>query len=132
MEERKCDTLLGYSGRIALRREQCGVFTPCKDCNIETRSRDYAAVDEAVFSPCRAEPSCDELHIASPRLASHLLSGNSYEHLDDARVARGHVTASAVKQQLKRFPCVRSRVYRTRLRVSSRKVLSWRRSDRVN
>jgi hypothetical protein len=33
----------------------CGVFTPCKNCNIETRSRDYATVDEAVFSPCRAE-----------------------------------------------------------------------------
>jgi hypothetical protein len=29
-EERKGDTPLGYSGRIALRREQCGVFTPCK------------------------------------------------------------------------------------------------------
>jgi hypothetical protein len=28
---------------------------PCKNCNIETRSRDYATVDEAVFSPCRAE-----------------------------------------------------------------------------
>jgi hypothetical protein len=44
-----------YSERIALRREQCGVFRPCKNCNIETRSRDYVRVDEAVFSPCRAE-----------------------------------------------------------------------------
>jgi hypothetical protein len=34
----------------------CGVFTPCKNCNIETHSRDYATVNEAVFSPCRAEP----------------------------------------------------------------------------
>jgi hypothetical protein len=33
----------------------CGVFTPCKNCNIETRSHDYATVDEALFSPCRAE-----------------------------------------------------------------------------
>jgi hypothetical protein len=33
-----------------------GVFTPCKNCNFETRYRDYATVDEAVFSPCRAEP----------------------------------------------------------------------------
>jgi hypothetical protein len=31
----------------------CGVFTSCKNCNFETRSRDYATVDEAVFSPCR-------------------------------------------------------------------------------
>jgi hypothetical protein len=37
-----------------------GVFTPCKNCNVETCSRDYATVDEAVFSPCRAEPSCVE------------------------------------------------------------------------
>jgi hypothetical protein len=37
----------------------CGVFTPCKNCNIETRSHDYETVDEAVFSPCRR---------ASPRL----------------------------------------------------------------
>jgi hypothetical protein len=38
-----------------------GVFTPCKNCNIETRSRDYATVDEAVFSPCRAKESQTEL-----------------------------------------------------------------------
>jgi hypothetical protein len=37
-------------------RKYCGVFTPCNNCNLETRSRDYATVDEAVFSPCRAEP----------------------------------------------------------------------------
>jgi hypothetical protein len=85
MEERKGETLLGCSGWIALRREQCAVFVPCKNCNIETRSRDYATVDEAVFSPCRAE-----LH--------------SYKHLDTARVGKGHVTVSAVTQQLKRFP----------------------------
>jgi hypothetical protein len=35
----------------------CGVFTPCNNCNIEIRSHNYASVDEAVFSPCRAEPS---------------------------------------------------------------------------
>jgi hypothetical protein len=81
----------------------CGVFTPCKNCNIETRSRDYATVDEAAFSPCQAEPSRAELwtsRIASPRL----LPGNSYKHFDDAGVGKGHVTASAVTQQLKRFP----------------------------
>jgi hypothetical protein len=37
--------------------EYCGVFTPCKNCNIETCSRDYTIVDEAVYSPCRAEDS---------------------------------------------------------------------------
>jgi hypothetical protein len=35
----------------------CGVFSPCKNCNIETQSRDYATIDEAVFSPCLAEQS---------------------------------------------------------------------------
>jgi hypothetical protein len=43
----------------------------------------------------RAEPSG-----AEPRL----LPGNSYKHLDEARVGKGHVTASEVTQQLKRFP----------------------------
>jgi hypothetical protein len=70
----------------------CGLFTPCKNCNIETRSRDYATVDEAVFSPCRAE-------------------SRSYKDLDNARVGKGNLTASAVTQQLKRFPHVRSRIY---------------------
>jgi hypothetical protein len=67
-----------------------------QDCNIETCSRNYSAVDEVVFSPCRAEQS----RVASLRL----LPGNSYKHLDDARVGKGHVTTSAVSQQLKRFP----------------------------
>jgi hypothetical protein len=49
----------------------CGVFTPCKNCNIEIRSCDYATVDEAVFSPCRAVTS----------------------HSDDARVGKGHETS---------------------------------------
>jgi hypothetical protein len=40
----------------AVRNKYCGVFAPCKNCNIETRSHDYATVDEAMFSPCRAEP----------------------------------------------------------------------------
>jgi hypothetical protein len=53
-----------------------------------------------------AELSCDESCIASPRL----LPGNSYKHLDNARVGKGHVTASAVTQQLKHFSLVRSRV----------------------
>jgi hypothetical protein len=88
----------------------CGVFVPCKNCNIETRSHDYATVDETVFSPSLAES----------RIASHhLLPGNSYKHLYDARVGKGHVTASAVTslfstvtQQLERFLRVRSRFYR--------------------
>jgi hypothetical protein len=33
-----------------------GVFMPLKNRKLETCSRDYATVDEAVFSPCRAEP----------------------------------------------------------------------------
>jgi hypothetical protein len=48
----------------------CGVFTPCKNRNLETRSRDYATVDEAVFSPCRAELCRVVLSRAWPRIAS--------------------------------------------------------------
>jgi hypothetical protein len=65
----------------------CGVFTPCKNRNIETRSRDYATVDEAVFSPSRAELSVTSR--ASRRIASpRLLPGNSYKRLDDAKVVK--------------------------------------------
>jgi hypothetical protein len=65
--------------------------------------------------PSRAVTSRASRRIPSPRL----FPGNSYKHLDDARVGKGHVTTSAVTsrvsavtQQLKRFPRVRSRVYR--------------------
>jgi hypothetical protein len=74
----------------------------------------------------RTEPSRSWRRITSPRL----LPGNSYKHLDDARVGKGHVTASVVTsrvatvtQQLKSFPLVRSRVYRNlqwEIAVSSR------------
>jgi hypothetical protein len=78
--------------QIATLSEYCGAFMPCKNSNIETRSHDYATIDEAVFSPCCAETFRSSRRIASPRL----LPGNSYKHLDDARVGKGHVTASAV------------------------------------
>jgi hypothetical protein len=83
----------------------CGVFTPYKNCNIETRSRNYTIADEAVFSLCHAEQSqaVNELLIVSHRIAS-LLPGNSYKHLDDASVRKGHVTALPATQQIKRFP----------------------------
>jgi hypothetical protein len=73
----------------------CGVFTPRKTCNIETQSRDYALVDEAVFSPCRAEDSRPE-----PNRAEPLLPGNSYKHFDNARVRKNHVTAPAVTSRV--------------------------------
>jgi hypothetical protein len=75
----------------------CGIFTPCKNCDVETRSRGYATVDEAVFSLSRTMTS----------RASHCLTsfvaGNSYKHLDDARVGKVHMTTSTVMQQLKHF-----------------------------
>jgi hypothetical protein len=86
-----------------------------------TRSRDYATVDEAVFSPCRAEPSSVVPWRVARRVTATCLSFpcNNHKHFYDARVWRGHVTASAVTsrvstvtQQLKSFPRVRSRVYR--------------------
>jgi hypothetical protein len=69
--------------------QYCGVLTPCKSCNIETRSHEYATVDEAVFSPCWAVPWRVAHRVASHRLASpRLLPVDSYKHLDDARVGR--------------------------------------------
>jgi hypothetical protein len=49
--------------------------------------------------PSRAEPwtSPSSRRIASSRL----LPGNSYKHLDDARVGKGHVTASAVTSRVR-------------------------------
>jgi hypothetical protein len=32
LRRKKGDAVLGFSGRTALSREQCGVFTPCKKC----------------------------------------------------------------------------------------------------
>jgi hypothetical protein len=82
---RKGDTSLDCLGQKALRGEQRGVFTPCKNCNFGKPSRDYTTVEEAVFSLCRAAP-----HLASPRL---LLSDN-FKRLDRATVRRGHVTSA--------------------------------------
>jgi hypothetical protein len=56
--------------------------------NFETRSRDYATVNEAVFSLCRAE-------LCVPcRAAPRLLLSDNCKHLDRATVRRGHVTSA--------------------------------------
>jgi hypothetical protein len=82
----------------------CGVFTPYKNWNIETRSRDCAIVDEAVFSPCRAEDSRPEPRRAEPgtnrysrRIASPhlLLPGNRCKHLNDTEGERSRDRASS-------------------------------------
>jgi hypothetical protein len=54
----------------------------------------------------RAEPTRAVTNrLASRRTASsHLLQGNCYKHLDNAKVRKGHVAVSSVTQQLKRFP----------------------------
>jgi hypothetical protein len=99
---------IGNWCQLNSRHQYCGVFTPCKNCNLETRSRDYATVDEEVFSPCRSVPRralpChaeSRLNPPSPRIATPLsLPDNSYKHLDDAIVGMGHMIAcSAVTQQ---------------------------------
>jgi hypothetical protein len=147
-EERKGNTPSGCSGRTALRREQCRVFTPFKNCKFETRSRDYATVDEAVFSTFRAElvvpcgAVLTEPRLASPRLASLSLS-DKCKRLDRAKIGTGHVTSasvltsrvSAMKQQQKHcgLPRVWSRVYRrdwSPFSVSSQLVLGF--SPRLN
>jgi hypothetical protein len=44
--------LHAYKHRIKL---YCGTFTPWKNCDLETRSLEYATINEAVFFPYRAE-----------------------------------------------------------------------------
>jgi hypothetical protein len=60
------------------------------------------AITEQQTKRCflRAEPSRAEPSWADPIPAE----SRSYKHLDDARPGKGHVTAPAVTQQLKRFP----------------------------
>jgi hypothetical protein len=79
---------LGCSGRTTLRREQCDMLLkkPANQRFIARQQlRKYAIVDEAVFSPCRAEDSRPEpsraepstnrcsRRIASPRVARQQL-----------------------------------------------------------
>jgi hypothetical protein len=47
---------------------------PCKNRNLETRSRNYATVGETVFFPCWAEPSSAVRWRVAPRLASPCLA----------------------------------------------------------
>jgi hypothetical protein len=68
-EPHKERTTLGCSGRIALRREQCGVFTPYKNCNIETRGRVTAP---AVMSCVR---TCQQLEAFSRMSDPRVYSG---------------------------------------------------------
>jgi hypothetical protein len=79
--------------------------------------RKYAIVHEAVFFPCHAKDSRPEasheritVRVTSPHL---VLPGNSYKHLDDAGIRKGHVTALATTQ-LKAFSRMSDpRVYRS-------------------
>jgi hypothetical protein len=51
----------------------------------------------------RDEPSRERVarRVASPRMASPpLLPGNNYEHFNDARIGKGHVTVSAVTSRV--------------------------------
>jgi hypothetical protein len=92
-----------------------------------------------VFSvPCPAVPSraVNESLITLPRLAS--LPGNSYKHLDDARVGKGRVTASAVMSRVnsdatKCFPSCQIQGFIGVRSNSSRRVLnSSKEFSRVN
>jgi hypothetical protein len=88
----------------------CGVFTPCKNYNIETLPRLCNSRRSSVVSvPCRAE-----LNLAEASWTEPLSPDNSYKHLDNARVGKGHVTALATTQQLKAFSHMSDpRVYRS-------------------
>jgi hypothetical protein len=59
--------------------------------------------------PFRAEPNLAEASRTEP-----LSPRNSYKHLDNGRVGKGHVTALATTQQLKAFSRMSDpRVYRS-------------------
>jgi hypothetical protein len=62
----------------------------CKNCNNETRSRDYAVVEEAVYSPCRAEDSRPVPSRAEPIQPWTSRQATAVNTLDDA--GRGAVT----------------------------------------
>jgi hypothetical protein len=57
-----------------LLKKYCGVFTPCKNCNIETRSHEYATVEEVVFSPSGVEPNRAVTSRASHSIVSYRFS----------------------------------------------------------
>jgi hypothetical protein len=80
---------------------------PCKNYNLKTLSHDYATVDEAMLSLCRAELCRVMLNHTLPRSALPriampcLLLSDSCKNLDRTTVRRVHVTSacSAVTQQ---------------------------------
>jgi hypothetical protein len=105
-------------------------------------SKHVPAITQQYTKRCflHAEPSRDELRIASQRVTSpciaspRLLPGNSYKHLDDT-------IASAVTQQLKRFSRMSDQGFIGETEARLRGVLdgrqpwmvrNWRRADREN
>jgi hypothetical protein len=99
-----------------IKNTYCGVFTPCMNCNIKTSSRDYATVDEAVFSPCRAEPWRVSHHVASPRLVccqdTAINTWTTQEWGRDTWPRQQWRHESAVTQQLTPFSACQIKVYR--------------------
>jgi hypothetical protein len=101
----------------------CRVFTPRRNCNFETRSRDYATVDKAVFSSCRAEPCrvAPRTLLRSAEVNMFPLLGDKCKRLDCARVGERSrdLRGSAMTSRNSRstvgscvLPRVQSRVYR--------------------
>jgi hypothetical protein len=80
-----------YNNFVTHLNVYCGVFTPCKNCNFETRYRDYATIDDAVFSPCRV---ARRTLLRSAEVNMLPLLGDKCKRLDCARVERGHVISA--------------------------------------
>jgi hypothetical protein len=115
----------------------CGVFTPCKNCNIEIRSRDYATVDEAVFPPCRAELCRTVTSRASPRLSrcqAKALNTWTTQEWGGATWPRDHVSSDVTRFNSDATIEAPLEGARSRVILGGRqpwKVRGWRRSERV-
>jgi hypothetical protein len=78
-----------------------GIFTPYKNCNIETCSHDYATVDEAVFSLCRAEQNRAEPSWGEPSRTE--LSREQVPHCIASPRCQATAINTWMTQKLKRF-----------------------------
>jgi hypothetical protein len=82
----------GIVDREEIFKPTTGVFTQCKNCNLETRSRDYATIEESsIFRAVRVAP---QTLLRSAEVNTFLVARRHRNRLDDTRVWRGHVTSA--------------------------------------
>jgi hypothetical protein len=116
----------------------CGVFMPCKNCNIETHSHDYATADEAVFSLCQAKLRRVVHYVASTHIiccqatewGRVMWQRHAFQQWCNNRSTVGRSISHVSDQGFIGETEARSWVVLGSRQL--RKVRSWRRSDSVN